>query len=51
MESWFTSSVEEGESALISRRLGSTELSSNCCTEIDLPLELTQVSQGISEVA
>ena len=31
--------------------LGCTELSSNCCAEIGVPLYLRRVSQGISEVA
>ena len=31
--------------------MGCTELSSSCCTEIDVPLELRRMSQGISGVS
>ena len=31
--------------------MGCKELSSSCCTEIDVPLDLRQVSQGISVVS
>ena len=31
--------------------IGCTELSSSCCAEIGVPLDLIRVSQGISEVA
>ena len=31
--------------------LGCTELSTSCCAEISLPLDLRRVSQGISGVA
>ena len=31
--------------------MGGTELSSNCCAEIHVPLDLRRVSQGISGVA
>ena len=31
--------------------MGCTELSSSCCTEIDVPLDLRRVSQGISGVS
>ena len=31
--------------------MGCTEFSSSCCTEIDVPLDLRRVSQGISGVS
>ena len=40
MKSWLTSSVEDRESALISRRYGCPGFSSCCFTEIDVPIEL-----------
>ena len=38
MKSWLTSSVEDRESFYSRDDMGSTELSSSCCTQIDLPL-------------
>ena len=51
VESWLTSLVKERESALISRHLECMGLSSSCCTEIDVPLDLRPISQGISGVS
>ena len=48
MESWLTSSVKDRESALILIQYGVMEPTSSCCTEIDVPLDLKWVSQGIS---
>ena len=42
MESWYKSSVEGRELALISRKFGFMELSSSCCAEIGDPLDLRQ---------
>ena len=51
MESWLTSSIEDRESFLSRDGMGCTELNSSCCTEIDDPLYLRRVSQGISGVS
>ena len=51
MESWLTSSVEDRESFSSRDDMGYTELSSICCTEINDPLYLSRVSQGISRVS
>ena len=56
VERWLTSSFEDRESALISRRhgvpgffiVGCPGFSSCCFTEIDVPIDLRWVSQGIS---
>ena len=48
VESWLTSSFEERESYSSRDDMGSTELSSSCSTEIDDPLYLRRLSQGIS---
>ena len=51
MESWLTSSVADRESFLFRDDMPCTELSSSCCNEVDDPLYLRQVSQGISGVS
>ena len=51
MESWLTSSVAERESFSSRDDMGCSELSSSCCNEIDDPLYLRRVSQGISGVS
>ena len=48
MERWLTFSFKDRESALISRRYGVPGFSSCCFTEIDVPIDLRWVSQGIS---
>ena len=48
VESWLTSSVEDRESFSSRDDMGCTELSSSCSTEIDDPLYLRRLSQGIS---
>ena len=48
MESWLNSSVKDRESSSFRDDMGCMELSSSCCTEIDDPLYLRRVSQGIS---
>ena len=48
MESWLTSSVEDRESFPSRVDMGCTEHSSSCSTEIDDPLYLRRLSQGIS---
>ena len=51
MESRLISSVEDRESLSSRDDMGCTELSSSCSTEIDDPLHLRRVSQGISGVS
>ena len=51
VESWLTSSVEDWESFSSRDDMGCTELSSSCSTEIDDPLYLRRVSQGMSGVS
>ena len=46
MESWLTSSVKERESS--PDDMGCPDLSICCFTEIDIPIDLRWVSQGIS---
>ena len=48
VESWLTSSVEARESFSYRDDMGCTEHSSSCSTEIDDPLYLRRLSQGIS---
>ena len=48
MESWLTSSVEDRESFSSRDDMGCTEHSSSCSTEIDDPLYLRRLFQGIS---
>ena len=48
MESWLTSSIEDGNQLSSPDDMGFTQLSSSCFTEIDVPLNLRWVSQGIS---
>ena len=51
MESWLTSSVENRKSFSSLDVMQCMEFSSVCCTEIDDPLYLRRVSQGISGVS
>ena len=51
VESWLTSSVEDRESFASRDDMGCTEVSSSCSTEIDDPLHLRRLSQGISRVS
>ena len=51
MESWVNSSFEDMKSLSSRDDMGCTELSSSCSTEIDDPLHLRRVSQGISGVS
>ena len=46
MERWLTSSFEERESALISRRYGCPGFSSCCFTEIDVPIDVMGRGRG-----
>ena len=48
MESWLTSSVEDRESFLSTDDMGGMEISSSCSSQIDDPLYLRRLSQGIS---
>ena len=48
VESWLTSSVEDRESFSSQDDMGCTEHSPSCSTEIDDPLYLRRLSQGIS---
>ena len=48
MESWLKSSIKDRESALILGRYGVHGASSSCCTDINIHIDLRQVSQGIS---
>ena len=47
MKSWLTSSVEDRESFSSRDDMGCTEHSSSCSTEIDDPLCLRRLSQGV----
>ena len=51
MESWPTSCVKPGNQLSSRHDLGYTELSSSCCAELGVPLDLGQCSRGISGVA
>ena len=51
MESWPTSSIDPGIPLSCQDDMASMELSSISCAEIGVPLDLRQVSQGISGVA
>ena len=51
MESWLTSSEADKESFSSQDDTGCTELSSSCSNEIDDPLSLRRVSQGITGVS
>ena len=51
VESWLTSSVEDRESFSFRDDMGCTEYSSSFSTEIDDPLYLRRLSQGISRVS
>ena len=51
VESWPTSSKESWESALFSRRYGAHGAFLELLCEIDVPLDLRRVSQGISGVS
>ena len=51
MESWHSSCVKARLSPLIPRGSGVLELSSRCCAEFGVPLELGRCSWGISGVA
>ena len=51
MESWPTSSIDPGIPLSCRDDMASMELSSYSCAEIGVPLDLRQVSQGISGVA
>ena len=51
VESWITSSVEDRESFSSRDDIECTEHSSSCSTEIDDPLYLRRLSQGISRVS
>ena len=48
VESYVTSSVEDRESFSSRDDMGCTEHSSSCSTEIDVPLYLRRLSQGVS---
>ena len=48
VKSWLTSSVEDRESFSSQDDMGCTEYSSSCSTEIDDPLYLRRLSQGVS---
>ena len=48
VESWLTSSVKDRESFSSPDDMGCTEHSSSCSTEIDDPLYLRLLSQGVS---
>ena len=48
MERWLTSSFEDRESALISRRYGVPGFFILLFTDIDVPIDLRWVSEGIS---
>ena len=47
MESWLTSSFKDRESALIFGPYGVHGLSSSCCTDINIHINLRQVTQGV----
>ena len=51
MESWLTSSVEDRETFSFRNDIGYTEHSASFSTEIDDPLYLRRLSQGISRVS
>ena len=51
VENWLTSSVEDRESFSTQDDIACTELSSSFSTEIDDPLYLRRLSQGISRVS
>ena len=51
MESWLTSSEADKEFFSSQDDMGCTELPSSCCNEIDDPLYLRRVSDGITEVS
>ena len=51
MESWLTSSVEDRESFSSGDDMGCMEHSTSFSTEIDDPLYLRRLSQGISRVS
>ena len=51
MESWPNSSIDPGIPLSCRDDMASMELSSYSGAEIGVPLDLRQVSQGISEVA
>ena len=51
VESWLTSSVEDRESFSSRDDMLCMELASSCSTEIDAPLYLRRLSQGISGVS
>ena len=48
VKSWLTTSVEDRESFSSRDDMGCTEHSSGCSTEIDDPLYLRRLSQGVS---
>ena len=50
MKSWLTSSVEDWESFLSRDDMGCTEHSSSCSNQIDDPLYLRRLSQGVSRI-
>ena len=51
MESWPTSSIDPGIPLSSLDDMSSMKLTSSSCAEIGVPLDLRQVSQGISGVA
>ena len=51
MESWPTSSIDPGNPLSCRDDMASMEVSSSSCAETGVPLDLRQVSQGISAVA
>ena len=51
VESSLTSSVKPGNQLSSRDDMGCKDLSSSCCAEIGVPIEMRWVSQGISEYA
>ena len=51
VESWPTSSIDPGIPLSSQDDMSSMDLTSSSCAEIGVPLDLRQVSQGISGVA
>ena len=51
MGRWPTSLIEAGNQLSSRDDMGCMELSSSSCAEVDVPIDLRRVSQGISGVA
>ena len=51
MRKWLTFLIESGNQLSYRDYMGCMELSSSSCAEIGVPIDLRQVSQGLSGVA